>query len=250
MKTFKDYLAPFQESFDTVDGVLNFNAPNSTDSGISSKFGKGKDLKPFVKKVEGVSDLLSYSLYQAKTANATDVMKLIKKSDMSDPNTRAFITRSAIYGSRVLRELKVDIIVTPASTSALANAFVDELSRRTFIPIYKDSFTKRPDLTKVEIDTAHPKITPAIIKSMETTLKRAIRLGHVSIKMFAVMHRKFLRGLFEITDQKLLTKVKDKNVLIVDDVMTSGSTAKNIYDILKTNEAETVSVLTLFKSTK
>jgi pyrimidine operon attenuation protein/uracil phosphoribosyltransferase len=250
IKSFKEYVESLDESFDIIDGKLVFNAQSTDDSGISSKFGKGKAYTPFVKKVEGVPDLFSYSLYQAKSANATDVLKAIKAADMNDQLVRAFITRSAIYAARVLRSLKADIIVTPHSSSPLVNTFVKELAKRTSSEIYIDSFAKRPDLTKVEIDTTHPNITPAIAKSMQSTLNRAVKQGYLSVKMFAVMHRKFLKNMFEVTDPKIIDKVKDKNVLIIDDVMTSGTTTKNIYDILKTNEADNVSALTLFKSVK
>lgn len=249
MISFREYTQTLNEAFDIVDGKLVFNAPASN-SGISSKFGKGKTYTPFIKKVEGVPDLFSYSLYQAKSENATAILKAIKSADMNNPAVKAFIVRSAIYAARVLRSLKADVIVTPHSTSPLVNTFVSELAKRISADIFVDSFAKRPDLTKIEIDTSHPNITPAIAKSMKSTLNRAIKQGYLSVKMFAVMHRKFLKNMFELTDPKIIDKVNDKNVLIIDDIMTSGTTTKNIYDILKTNGANNVSALTLFKSVK
>lgn len=63
------------------------------------------------------------------------------------------------------------------------------------------------------------------------------------------MHRKFVKNMFMITDEKLLSKFEDKHVIIIDDIMTSGTSAKNIADVLLTNDAASVSVLTIFKST-
>lgn len=83
---------------------------------------------------------------------------------------------------------------------------------------------------------------------MEKTIERATRRGNLSVKMFAPHHRKFITNLFEVVDKKLFDKIVDKHVVIIDDIMTSGTTAKNIYDILHANGAEKVSALTIFKS--
>ncbi len=231
------------EAFDIKDGKLDFKS----DTGIKSSFGKGKSLTPFTKKILG-DDLISYSLYNANTDNSTDIMKAIKSADMNDRDVKDFLNRTAIYAARVLRGLKVDVIVTPVSSSPLTKEFVKEISRRTNYDVYTDSFRKVPDFSKIRIDTSHPGLTDKIKDSMEKTIERATKRGNLSVKMFAPHHRKFITNLFEVVDKNLFDKIVDKHVVIIDDVMTSGTTAKNIYDVLHANGAEKVSALTIFKS--
>jgi len=45
-----------------------------------------------------------------------------------------------------------------------------------------------------------------------------------------------------------MSKFENKNIVIIDDIMTSGTTAESIYKLLISHGANSVSVLTLFKS--
>lgn len=224
----------------------NFLNDGSTESEFLTKFGKGKNLKPFKKEIE--TGLISYSLYNASTKEAKQVMGDVKAADFKSGEIDEFLTRSAIYAVRILRRLNVDIIVTPVSSSDLTKEFVKRIAKRTHYDVYIDSFKKQPDISKIEIDREHPKITNAIIKSMESIIKNAIKKGNLSVRMFSPMHRKFIKNMFDITDPKLLSKFDGKNVVIIDDIMTSGTSAKNIYNVLVTNGATSVDALTIFKS--
>lgn len=150
MLKFKEYVM-MTEAFDIKDGKLDFKS----DTGIKSSFGKSKALTPFTKKILG-DDLVSYSLYNANADNSTDILKAIKSADMNDGDVKDFLNRTAIYAARVLRGLKVDVIVTPVSSSLLIKEFVKEISRRTNYDVYTDSFRKVPDFSKLKIDTTHP----------------------------------------------------------------------------------------------
>ena len=54
-----------------------------------------------------------------------------------------------------------------------------------------------------------------------------------------------IHNAFEVTRPKLIT---DKNVLLVDDVLTSGATASQAAKILKKNGATRVNVFTLARA--
>lgn len=233
------------ENIDIVNGELVF--PSDKGSGIDTRFGKSKDLKPFRKKVPG-TDMESISLYQFKSA--TDILKALKKADFrNDQEVRQFVNRSAVYGARILRSYDIDIIVTPKSSSDLVKEFAQQIQSRTYYDFYIDSFQKTPNLNNVYIDKDDPRISDSIANSMERTLDKAKSKGSLSVKSFAPQHRKFVKGLFEIVDEKLYGKVYDKNVVIIDDVMTSGTTSKQIYDILQLHGANSVTTLTMFKAT-
>lgn len=232
------------ENLDIVDGKLVFDA--DTDTSIQTAFGKGKKLQPFKKKVPG-TEMTSLSLYQSK--QATNVLKALKSADYRDPEVKQFINRSAVYATRILRQMNIDIIVTPVSSSDLVKIFSKEIQKRTYYDFYIDSFGKAPDISKITVDKDDPRITDDIIASMEKTLARAKKKGFISVKQFAPPHRKFLKNLFEIIDESLYNKIADKNVVIIDDVMTSGTTAKQIHDVLKSHGANEITTLTMFKAT-
>lgn len=218
-------------------------------NGIGSfliNFGKGKDLKPFKKDI--FKDFTSYSLYNAKGKEANAVMISLKAADFESYEVKQFIVRSSIYAARIIRTMNIDVIVSPLSSSDLTKHFVNAINERLNIDVFVNSFKKQSDISKIKIDITHPNITDVIIKSMESIIERGIRRNHLSVKMFLPQHRKFIKNMFEITDAKILNKVKDKNILIIDDIMTTGTSAANIYDILKTNDANNINVLTIFKS--
>jgi len=241
MITFLDYI---HEGITLSKNDLNFLYSNNKDSKVSTSFGKDKKLSPFKKKLN--DDLFSYSLYISK--DATDVLNAVKKTDLSSDNVVSFIKRSAIYASRILRKHKPDIIVTPKSSSDLAKIFAESIEKRNNYDLFVDSFEKNPDISRIGIDKDNPKISSEIIKRMSTALRTAKKKGFLSIKAFLPHHRKFLTNLFELVDPKISSKVEGKTVVIVDDIMTSGTTANQIANILKNNGAERVLVLTLFKA--
>lgn len=242
MLSFKEL---FNEDIDIIDGKLMFNV----DSGIKSKFGKSKDYTPYKKKVEG-TDIITYSLYSASAKNSTEIMRAVKRADFSSPEVIQFLKRSAVYAYHLLKSMNIDAIVTPISSSDLTKEFVKELQARTHYDVYVDSFKKNPNISSIEIDVDNPNITPAIAKSMQKILDKANRDGQLSLTKFSVMHRKFIKNLFQIVDKTLLAKFDGKKILIIDDIMTSGTTTKNIVDILMINGAKEVSGLTIFKSSK
>lgn len=237
----KPYIKSFTEYTEAINVSSNQLILNA-DDGISSAFGQGK-YKPYRKKIE--ADFYSYSLYSAN--HKSDISKAIKTAKIDDEMDK-FLTRSAIYAVKLLRDIKADVIVSPQSSSPLARLFTKKIKERTNHEFFIDSFSKTVDLNKVTIDHNHPLITDGLIKSLEKTLARGRKKGFIKIKDFQVRDRKFIRNLFEIVDSKIETKVQGKNVVIIDDVTTSGSTGQQIYNILKTHGAENITVLTLFKS--
>lgn len=245
---FKDFveITSLSENVDIVDNKLVIS--NELDTGINLSFGKNNKLDPYKKSIEGVSGLVSYSLYQAKTQNSTAILNALKTSDLDSQKINNFLKISSIYAARVLRQIGTDVIVTPISSSDLTKEFVKEIQKRTNYDVVIDGFRKQPDISKIVIDVNHPKITPAIIKSMESIIERGIKRDSLSVKMFAVQYRKFIKNLFEVADERIYKLVQGKRVVIVDDIMTSGTTARNIFDILMVNGASDVQALTLFKS--
>jgi hypothetical protein len=243
---FKDYLDLSESIYAEGDKLVIDYFQN--DTGIKTAFGKNKKLDPYEKKI---GDTISYSLYNVGSAPAA-LLKMIKKDDFifSDAG-KHFIKRSAIYASKVLRPKKIDVVVSPLSSSKLTEQFLIELGSRNNYDIYPNMFVKQPDISKIRIDKDHPSISPKIITKLEKTLERAQRKGKLSLQTdIFVRDRKFILNMFDVLDKKLLEKVDGKNVLIADDILTSGTTMINIIDVLKAHGAKDVIGLTIFKSQK
>ena len=77
-----------------------------------------------------------------------------------------------------------------------------------------------------------------------TTLRRVIHTES-QVGLSRQKRAANVRGAFEITDQ---SRIKNKKVLLIDDVYTTGSTAKECSKILAQNGAEEVAVLTLARA--
>ena len=240
MITYKEYISE-GITFDGEDLRFLYN-DNSKDL-VSTKFGKSKKFTPFVTTIE--KELKAYSLYNSRDATAT--LKAIKAADFSNPEVHHFIERSAIYGAKILRENPVDVIITPRSSSELTHTFTQALQRRTHHDYFFNQFTKNPDISEVGIDVDHPSITPTIIDSMTNIIAKANEREFISMRNFHPSHRKFITNLFTVVDDRLESKVSGKRVAIIDDVVTSGTTAYQIYKILMNNGADSVYALTLFK---
>lgn len=245
---FKEYLSQvtsqsIEEALYLDGDVLRFDQ-NVNDQGISTSFGKNKKLEPF-KKTIIKDELISYSLYRS---SGNELSKALKDADLNSTDIAKFLDRSAIYANRVIRSLDTDIIVSPVSSSPLAKTFQELIQKRNHLDYHLDSFRKTVDLEKVHIHDPDGKLTDKIRTRMATAINTGIRRGGISVKQFLPHHRQYIRGLFDAIDEKLTKKVLDKNVLIIDDIMTSGSTAINIYDVLKTHGQNNVAVLTILRS--
>lgn len=243
MMSFKERVKlTLNEAFNVKDGKVDFKAGD----GILSKFGKDKSLKPFKKKI--TDSIIGYSLYNASVDGKMDILTAIKSLDFNQPAAAQFINRSAVYAAKIIREHDIDVIVNPISSSQLVSVLSKNIKERTHLDVFVDSFKKNPNVADIEIDRNHPKITEAIIKSMEATIARRAKAGTLSVKAFHPQHRLFVKNLFSIVDEKTFKKVNGKRVVILDDILTSGTTIKNIADLLYEHGAAEVIALTIFKS--
>lgn len=242
---FKEFLQnDLNEHINLVNNVLDFKAKG----GIITKFGKFKDMKPYIKKVD--SDVNAYSLYSQDSgitnAERTAILHQLK-SQTNSIEYNKFLNNSQIYAQRILKPLKVDVIVTPISSSSLNKDFCDHLSKRLNCDFYVESFKKSP-INKIEIDFENPKITTRIKEYLTKILQKAEETGRFQLSKVPVKDRVFLKNIFEVSDDKLLTKFQNKNVLIVDDFVSSGATTKNIQDVLFLHGQNSVNQLTLIKN--
>lgn len=106
-----------------------------------------------------------------------------------------------------------------------------------FVPMTDKSFRKRGyNQSKILAEEISQKIGVPVIDVIDKVIETKRQA-----KLSADQRRKNLLTAFRITDRKL---VKGKNLLIIDDVTTTGSTAEAIAIKLKKAGAKTVSLLT------
>ena len=211
---------------------------------VKTTLGKRK-LIPYTKKIEG-TDLSVISMYNTYGNNATDIIKALKAKKLSTEDYHQFLSRSAVYASKLLKDNEIDIIVMPKSSSTLTKDFASELGKRfPHIKIMVDSFVKS-EIDKIVLNTEDPRLEPSILKSLTGILKRAKKDGYFEFKKVLPQHRKFFRNVFSYDGNSAI--FEDKNVLIVDDIIASGSSIYDIYKTLQEAAVNEVLCLTLFKT--
>jgi hypothetical protein len=239
--SFRDFI---NESF-SIDGdrlVIRYGEKSDTNK---ITFGKGK-LKPYLKKLDGI-DVQVQSLYTFKDQAGTVLMKMLKDKKIDSETYDLFLRRSAVFASRVIREQKIDVLVLIGSSSNLGRDFAHKiLDVNAGIKLAPANFVKAKSAEEIKIDYDHPKISPSIIKSLESALRRAQREGVLKMKWILPANRKFLKNVFAYEGNANI--FLDKNVLLVDDIVTSGSSILSPFKTAQEAGAKSVSCLTLFKS--
>jgi adenine/guanine phosphoribosyltransferase-like PRPP-binding protein len=262
MLSFKEY-NELLEAIKQTDSGLQFNY--SDKQGISTKFGKTKSFDPYVSKGSNVNGVPIYSIYKTtkdEYVDVTSVIKQLKKQQNLSPDDYTnFIRRTAIYISyKILTKSNdhqlVDVIITPDSTSSILDDLIVELkSRNPHISFVPKLYVKN-EISKIEIDKNHPKISPSIIRSLEYGLKRANDKDSFQMKDFNKRDTKFLQNFYKLKDDPKIGKLRNSTVLVLDDLIASGTTLnsliKDVVDLKSILDDEdstsTIFGLTIFKT--
>jgi len=258
MMDFKEYInSGLIESIGIIDGKLVFDynnlKPNKDE--ISTKMGKkekGVKFVPFASSTDTLNKYKVFSVYSTKGANKSKILKTIKKQtdlEMSNTDYERFIIRTAIFMSaKIVSPNKIDIIILPKTSSKILFDLVDEISSRNpGVSYISQQFTKtKPKEIKIDVD--HPKINDNIISKLEIIKQNAIKKDNFEMKKVPSWMRKFIKNFIELTPDKYLRKhLEGKNILIIDDIFTSGTTMGAMGDILNMYSPENLVFATLFK---
>lgn len=220
---------------------------------IDTQMGKGK-FKPFQSNQQFIGVDI-HSVY--KVDDATTLLKAIKYSghegiDRDSKDYQHFIKRTAIYvTAKILKDIKPDYIITPQSSSPILNDLLDVLRDiNPHIKFLAENFKKVIDIDKIEIDDSIKGLSPASRKSIERVIKNAKKDGYFQIKKIANKDRKFVKNYLELIDTYKYNKLEDKNVVLLDDVLSSGSTFKEMRNHLMNYGIKRLSGVTIFKTSK
>lgn len=259
-KTFKRFL---DESISVVDGAIQISTQKhksgSTKDEISTYFNR----KPYITAISGCDAKIYSILNYVPSEISTDMLKSLKGGGPYKVNDKQFESlmkqvRSAT--STLVKSFKPDIIIYPKSKSPLLKQFVNEVaSEYPSAEVLSDKFIKTIlDAENVEplINTSHPgwkkfaEENPKQVVLLKKDLKRQIKGGELELKKFYKPYLKFIKNFLELEDAyQVLEKVMGKNVIVVDDILSSGSTMTEMIRQLTDFEPSEMIGLTMFKLT-
>jgi hypothetical protein len=216
------------EDFTSQDDRLNIDYS----SGGMTKLGKGKAFQPYIAKGINVAHHPVHSVY--KMVQATDVMSSIKGKgpyEVDQNDYQQFLKRTSIFlHSKVIRPNKIDVVITPKSSSNILNDLLQDLQQRAQgIEFYPEYFVKSIDPSQIKIDTENPKMTPKILAGLQGVLNKAVKDGYLEMKKFDKRFVKFVSNYFSLAGPLSKRVTEQTNILVLDDVLASGATFVELF---------------------
>jgi hypothetical protein len=189
-----------------------------------------------------------------KQQDAKDlVYKLKRMDDTLNSNSVQMLINKAVIGVDEIHNLaSFDSIIYPKSSSKILTAFAEQLQRKSGVAkLIPDSFVKASreqikfDWDKIE--KLDPKTKTSVTKITDT-IKGAE--GEFKMKEIFAPYRKFISDFLIFNSEEsreIFNSVSGKRVLLVDDYRTSGTSLKQMLDILARYEPEYVLAVILVK---
>ena len=146
-----------------------------------------------------------------------------------------------------MNRFEVDVIITPKSSSMLNQIFAHRLGELGGAHVILDAFIKQLNIEDISIDYEHPGITKEIQELLENKIKIAKQKGYFNLKSIPGKFRKFLDNMFMPQNNEIIREIENKNVLIIDDIITTGTSINQIAK--KTiGIVNSINCMTMFKS--
>lgn len=214
-----------------------------------------------------------FSAYLYKHSDVvTDILHSLKGSGpyhVSDSTRDKLLKATAKRAAELIKVKKIDTIIFPKSSSTFLKEFVSHIEKELAgadVTVISDAIVKKQiDEVSVEkkdfselIDFENPKFNTlkdstikALEKSIEKSIKANIANGKgstVSIKDIYKGNAKFVKNFLEIV-KDLSELLHDKNVMLIDDVLSSGATFAEMVRLIKNENVKSLVGLTIFKNT-
>lgn len=194
----------------------------------------------YLSKGKNVMNVVTYSV---GNYSDVDALKLIKSQFYDTSENAKFIKQEAVPKlTDVVRD--IDVIVYPQSSSKLLKYFGEQIGKKCNAKLIPDSFIKSLP-SEITIDTGGIEIDLNTFKGLYKIIENAEKNGYFELKKVPIQFRRFFTGYIKLskTDYSFV----DKNVLVVDDVLSSGATISEIYKILHANGAKSITGITILK---
>ena len=250
------------EAISISQGKLVISSTNSKETStrdlISTSF-KRIPYKSSIKGSEPIYSVLSY-LSSDDTTNMLTSLKG-KGPYVTNPKQVDQLLDGAVGACKqIMNHLKPEVIIYPKSSSTLVKDFVDRLHKAyPGIKIVDEGFVKKLINAGDEealINTSHPDWkkfadeNPKAVEDLKKSLKRNIKDGTIEMKKLYKPYVKFIKNFVEMKDaSNTLDQVIGKRVMVVDDILSTGTTILEIFRQLREFEPEDLSGLTIFKRT-
>lgn len=230
----------------TGDNSVKFD-PSSKEH-VNTSLGKAKFApRKSTLKRSGVTVLSAYSKESGDAT--TQILKALKGStDIEFPkgDVDKFINRTAVFFARVLRDQPIDVVLKMPSSSPLASNFTDKILEKishSHVLSYKDVISK--DLTNISV-SKDTKFSPDTLKSVYKFVDKVKDTGKFEIKKLPPRFRPLVVNWIKI-DDSIKNKLVGKNILVVDDYLTTGTTLDETCSALKVFVPASITGITLIK---
>jgi phosphoribosylpyrophosphate synthetase len=228
----EEYIIDYEK--DLVDDIIRFS-----------------DNLSFKKDVYG--NVVMIGIPVKKSENKNKLLNDIKKGVNIDTKDISIIIDKIISNlSDNVNLSDFDYVVSPKSSSLLTKSLIDRLSlmsnNTTFI---SDMFLKNDvDNIWLDIETAKKELEPKYIKMLVKSFDRSKQDEGQSMKLqrLGKYHRKYVRDMLIINSDydNIVVDMLDKNVLVIDDILTTGKTLNDIRNILTNLSTGQITLFTMF----
>lgn len=221
--------------------------------------------QPYETHLRGAGDAVIYSLFNylssPTTTNLLSSLKGRGPYKINEKQLEAFFKQVNLASTQLVHNVNPDIIIYPKSSSTLTAKFVESLSnlapKAKILPdAFIKSLLKAEDVTPL-INTSHPdwekfaKEHPDEVKKLKHSLAHHIEEhGTLELKKLYKPYLKFIKNFIELEKANdVLDQVIGKRVLVIDDILSSGTTMIEMLRQLHELEPSYLAGLTLFKRT-
>lgn len=248
------------ESIFTVNDNITLSTTKwketSTIDSISTSF-KRIPYKTRFKGSETIWSVLNY----ISSDQSTKILQSLKGNGpytVSEKQIDQLLTGAIQSCHHLFAAIKPEVIIYPKSSSDLLKKFINKI-KTTYpnIEVLDEAFVKKLLISGDEealINTSHPdwvkfsEKNPKAVDELKKSLSRQIDDGHLELKKLYKPYVKFIKNFVELEDAyKTVERVINRNVVVVDDILSTGATMLEMFRQLREFEPSNLCGLTLFK---
>jgi hypothetical protein len=216
---------------------------------------------PYISNLKGSPAKIYSVLNYVSNEETTKLLTSLKGKgpyEVPPKQVTTFLHQAAAACKHAMDDVKPDLIIYPRSSSKLVKSFVTVLGEMYRVKVVDEGFVKS-DLKDVNVDdminTKHPDwekfaSSPKAVAELKRSLAKHLKGGELELKKVFKPHLKFLKNYLKLRDESAtLDQVIEKRVLVVDDVLSTGSTMIEMLRQVSEFEPKVVAGLTIFKRT-
>lgn len=177
------------------------------------------------------------------------IQAAFKTLSLGSNNITLLINKSLLNLTKIANLSEFDVVITPKSSSNLLKLMVSVIKRK--MPpstlVISDQFVKLNyadiKLYNNLLDRLDPDVKEDIIKNLEMTLSK----DDWKMKKVYTRYRKFIDQFLALKNPQIISKLVGKRILIVDDILTEGTTLTAMTKLLAPVAKSTMGFVLLAK---